>query len=429
MAQRIALMLLMFTGIAALGCEEASVGEVQPRNPQSEAESTVSTSASAADSATEVTATKAEADKPGEVATAVFAGGCFWCVEAVFEELEGVHDAISGYSGGKAETANYKAVTTGATGHAEAVEIRYDPSKITFEKLLAVHFATHDPTTLNRQGADVGPQYRSAIFYKDEGEKKAAEAMIDRLNKSGTFNKPIVTTLEPLEKFYEAEQYHQNYVCENPYQPYILGVAMPKVEKVRKLFKDDLKSTAAERKKKEAELNKSDEGAKADGPKVKVYVYNDAGELTGPVEQAKVIKSEAEWKQQLSEEQFRILRKSGTERAFCGTLLDNKKEGTYICAGCSLPLFSSDHKFKSGTGWPSFYTPVGGKHNVAEKVDKSYGMVRTEILCARCDGHLGHVFNDGPKPTGLRYCLNSESLLFVEKDKIKDKLAEVKSAQ
>lgn len=148
-------------------------------------------------------------------------------------------------------------------------------------------------------------------------------------------------------------------------------------------------------------------------PMVQAHVFNDAGELVGPVEVPKVVKTDAQWRLELGPEQYRILRNAGTEAAFCGTLLDNKKQGVYACAGCGLPLFSSDSKFDSGTGWPSFFQPVA-KDNIIEKVDRSHGMVRTEILCARCDGHLGHVFEDGPRPTGLRYCLNSESLTFTE---------------
>jgi len=180
-------------------------------------------------------------DAQARRATAVFAGGCFWCVEAVFEELDGVIDAISGYAGGSAETANYKAVCTGETGHAEAVEIIYDPTKISYEELLKVHFATHDPTTLNRQGNDVGTQYRSAIFYADENQKRIARAFIDELEAKHVYDRPIVTTLEPLEKFYPAETYHQNFVCQNPNQSYVRAVALPKVEKVRKKFADKLK--------------------------------------------------------------------------------------------------------------------------------------------------------------------------------------------
>jgi peptide methionine sulfoxide reductase msrA/msrB len=180
----------------------------------------------------------------GKEARVVFAGGCFWCVEAVFEELEGVLDAVSGYAGGSKETANYKAVCNGTTGHAEAVQIVYDPSKIRFEDLLRVFFATHDPTTRDRQGNDVGPQYRSAIFFASDEEQQLAQAMIADLTEAKAFARPIVTTLEPLTEFFPAEEYHQGYVCANPSQPYVRAVALPKVEKVRKQFADKLKGTS-----------------------------------------------------------------------------------------------------------------------------------------------------------------------------------------
>ena len=177
-----------------------------------------------------------------KAAEAVFAGGCFWCVEAVFEQLDGVYDVISGYAGGDAKTANYAAVCTGKTGHAEAVKIIYDPDRISFEKLLKVHFATHDPTTLNRQGHDSGTQYRSAIFYASDEQKQLAEAFIADLTAAKAFKNPIVTTLEPLKAFYPAEAHHQNYVCRNPNQGYVESVALPKVEKVREKFKELVKS-------------------------------------------------------------------------------------------------------------------------------------------------------------------------------------------
>lgn len=177
-----------------------------------------------------------------QTAEAVLAGGCFWCVEGVFEELAGVYDVISGYAGGDQATANYKAVSAGETKHAEAVKVVYDPNKVSYEQLLKVHFATHDPTTKDRQGNDVGPQYRSTIFYANEQEKQLAEAFIADLTEANAFKRPIVTTLEPLTEFFPAEAYHQNYVCRNPNQGYVRGVALPKVEKVREKFKDIVKA-------------------------------------------------------------------------------------------------------------------------------------------------------------------------------------------
>ena len=150
---------------------------------------------------------------------------------------------------------------------------------------------------------------------------------------------------------------------------------------------------------------------------VTVHVFNRRGQLVGPVEVPKLVLSEQQWRERLSPEQFRILRTSGTERPFCGTLLDNKKQGVYACAGCGLPLFTSEAKFNSGTGWPSFFQPIA-PGNVSDQRDESHGMVRDEINCARCDGHLGHVFPDGPPPTRLRYCLNSESLRFTPSDQL-----------
>ena len=174
--------------------------------------------------------------------TAVLAGGCFWCVEAVFEEIDGVLVARSGYAGDSRGTASYGLVSSGKTKHAEAVQIIYDPTKITYEDLLRVHLATHDPTQLNRQGHDIGRQYRSAIFYANEQERAAAGAVIAELTEKGTYRDPIVTTLEPLTEFYPAEAYHQDYVRLNPNDGYVRAVALPKVHKARKLFKDRLKT-------------------------------------------------------------------------------------------------------------------------------------------------------------------------------------------
>ena len=179
---------------------------------------------------------------PGDEQTAVFGGGCFWCVEAVFKPLDGVLSLTSGYAGGPAETANYQAVCSGRTDHAEVVEIRFDPARITYGQLLKLFFAVaHDPTQLNRQGADRGRQYRSVIFTTDEEQQRAAEGYIAQLEEARAFNAPIVTEVAPLETFYPAEAYHHDYAARNPFQPYIQYTARPKVEKLQKHFGDRLR--------------------------------------------------------------------------------------------------------------------------------------------------------------------------------------------
>lgn len=189
---------------------------------------------------------KPEQDLPapeneGELRTAVLAGGCFWCVEAVFKQLEGVTEVVSGYAGDTKENAVYEKVAAGKTKHAEAVHITYDPSKVSYGQLLRVFFATHDPTTEDRQGPDWGPQYRSAVFYADEEQKRVSKTYIRQLEEAKVFDNPIVTTLEPLEEFFPAEKYHQNFVEENPQNPYVRRWAVPKVEKVREEFAEQVK--------------------------------------------------------------------------------------------------------------------------------------------------------------------------------------------
>ena len=180
-----------------------------------------------------------ESDKP--LAKATFAGGCFWCTEAVYKEIKGVKEVTSGYIGGQVKNPTYKQVCTGLTGHAEAVEIEYDPDLVPYEKLLEVFFATHDPTTLNRQGADVGTQYRSGVFYHDDDQKRTAEKVIEKLNAARIFPQRIVTEVTEASTFYPAEDYHQDYFENNPFQPYCQAAVSPKVAKVRKVFKDLLK--------------------------------------------------------------------------------------------------------------------------------------------------------------------------------------------
>ena len=290
---------------------------------------------------------------------ATFGGGCFWCTEAVYQELQGVYKVVSGYSGGKTKDPTYKEICTGTTGHAEVVQIEFDPQQVSFEQLLEVFWKTHDPTTLNRQGADVGTQYRSVVFYHNTNQQQVAEELKKKLDASGAFAKSIVTEISPIQEFYPAEDYHQDYFALNSSQPYCQAVIAPKVSKFREVFGTKLKS--AEKK------------VKADG-----------GEKGVSVDWSKI-----DWKSKLTPEQYRITRQEGTERAFENEYWDNKKTGVYHCVCCDLPLFDSSTKYKSGSGWPSFYQPIDSSR-VINKEDRSLWAVRTENRCARCDAHLMH---------------------------------------
>ena len=243
----VALMLFTFAGFSCSRYDSNPAEAPDPENDEALVERDAADTTDAADAAasTEPTPGELEPGDNAELRKVVLAGGCFWCVEAVYEQLDGVIDVESGYAGGDVLNANYKAVSSGQTKHAEVVRITYDPGKITYGTILKVFFTTaHDPTTLNRQGADVGPQYRSAIFYASEKEKQIAANYIKLLNDSGVFRDPIVTSLEPLDAYYPAEGYHQDYAKQNPNDRYIQGVSLPKVEKTKKAYGDLLKDDA-----------------------------------------------------------------------------------------------------------------------------------------------------------------------------------------
>jgi len=306
---------------------------------------------------------------------ATFAGGCFWCVEADFEKLPGVLEAISGYAGGKEKNPTYKQVSSGETGHLESVRVYYDDGNTNYRDLVRYFFRHVDPTDADGSFVDRGQQYTSAIFYGSDKEKEIAEEEKRRLEDSGVFKKEIVTAIESLGEFYEAEEYHQDYSNKNPirYKYYRSGSG-------RDQFLEDV-------------------WKKNDSREVREYLREVNGfDLS-----------------QLNPIQYKVTQQDGTEPPYKNEYWDEKRDGIYVDLISGEPLFSSLDKYDSGTGWPSFTRPIS-KDAVVEKEDKKFFSTWMEIRSSSSDAHLGHVFPDGPEPTGLRYCMNSAALRFVPKE-------------
>ena len=314
----------------------------------------------------------------GKTQVAVFAGGRFWSMQAAFENVYGVIQAVSGYTGGSSRNPNYG--NYAAAGHVEAVQVSWDPNRVTYQQLLDTYWRHTNPTDGAGQFVDRGPQYRPIVFYMNDEQKTATEASKAALAKSGRFPGPIAASIMKAAPFYAAEDYHQDYVRKNPdnYREYYAGSG--RAEFFARVWGPEATMDAAA------------------PPSAVNGVWNKPGQ--------------DQLRKKLNGMQFDVTQNEGTEPPFENEYFNNERAGIYVDIVSGEPLFSSTDKFDSGTGWPSFTRPLAPS-NIVFRTDRTFGMLRIEVRSRYADSHLGHLFDDGPAPTGLRYCMDSASLRFV----------------